>query len=286
MGWMDSLGQVGSAAMGVGSMGAGSVIGGLGAYLGKKWAGDMFDNTAKNQSQTLQGLEQGANLATRMAPGMTKASMYSAAGTAGPDVRQQYRDREMSLTSSAGAMKALADLDASKKGMLSQSGQQGRLAQMLAERQAGKLGRDTMGTVRAMGGSPASVASIGGQMAQGQQSGLLANLANASQMQQQALGNAANLTSQQEGIRTNDLNQRYNMYVKPYEAQVNGGIASLANTYGGSMADGTDLTKSGVNPFEGLASGLGQLGTYKLAGQAPTWMNLRGNDVQDNSNIV
>jgi len=263
-----------NAGLGVATGGLGGIVGSLGLGLGRQLFGDMFDTTAKSQEQTLSGLQQGAQQAIQMAPGMTKASMYSAAGTAGPDVAQQYRDRSMSLGQSAGAMKAMADLDASKKSMLGQAGQQGRLAQMLAERQGGQLRRDAIGSMRAMGGSPAAMSGIVGQITQGQQGGLLQNLANAGQQQMGATQAAAGMTGQQQGIAQQDIMNRYQRLVRPWEAQLNAGIPALAGTMGGSMAGAVNQDKAAPNIFGGFAEALGQTGGGIIGGQFPNLMGL------------
>lgn len=242
----------GAATGGLGSV-ALDTIGGLAEGLFPK----MFGAGGSQSEAISQSLRDTANLA----PSLTESSMYNAAGYTGGDVRNTFGRQLDSLGNSGQARLAAANLRGLGTQALSNVGTQFENSRQAAQQVQGDMRRDAMSALRSGGASPAAIGATLSGLSDANRQTSSALYGQAAQQYGNALNTAASAQAQASNILGSDLASRNQIYVKPFEAQINQGITALAGDIAGQQASAAASQDALVTaPWAGLATGLGQLG--------------------------
>ena len=245
----------GAATGGLGSV-ALDTVGGLAAgYLPKIFGLDSGANAS-------QGLSQGIRDVTASAPSLTQASMYNAAGYTGSDVQNTFGRQLDSLQNSVQARQAATAMRNLGSQALSNVGTQYSNARSQANQAMGDVRRNLMGALSAGGASPAAMAASIGRFGDAGRQTASALYGEAGNQYMNALGLAGNMQGQAQNILGQDLALRNQIYVDPYRAQLNQGVAGLAGDIAQAQSQiGMQKDHLVTQPWAGLASGLGDLGS-------------------------
>lgn len=242
----------GAATGGIGSV-ALDTVGGLAEGLFPK----IFGLGGSESGSITQGLQDTAKLA----PSLTEASMYNAAGYTGGDVKNTFARQLDSLGNSGAARLSAANMRGLGDQALSGVNTQFENSRQQAGQVQGNIRRDAMNVLRSGGASPASISASLSSLADANRQTTSALYGQAAQNYGNALNFAGNQQAGAANLLGQDLASRNQIYVKPYEAQINQGISGLAGQVAGmSQAAAKSQDALVTKPWAGLAHGLGQLG--------------------------
>jgi len=247
---------------------AAPLLGGGINYFGNLLGKDQFGSSSASESAGIKGMEYGLDAALGAAPALTQASMYNEAGQTGPAVRQGFETALGGLTNSMSAIASANAQNAAGDRALSNVGTTTSIARQVAENNLRNARTNITDTAR-LSGMPASALTAAasaagrsgaqGALALGGQS--TAAAAQANQMAAQGAAGAQNTLGQ-------DLSLRNQIYVDPYKAQLNQGVAGLAGKLAGDSSSSMQSTSDDYmfnNPFQTVGSYFNSMSGMQLA---------------------
>lgn len=236
--------------------GLGLATGGIGGWLGSlglKFFTDSSSNTMKNANQGfLQDAEK-----------FQLANMYNAAGRTGSAVQQSFDKQFNKLQNSAEAVNSYNAQNQTAGKLLSSAQSSMNSVSQNAQRAMGSQTSGMLDILKQQGASPAAMMAAANRIGDNTSQAL----GSQAQMQNQAAQSAAGQAGQLYGAAPQTLNQdiatRYNVQVKPFEAQSSGLGSQMVQSIPGSMQS-TASQQSMANPMAGLAQGLGYYGAQNI----------------------
>lgn len=250
--------------IGLGTQALGGVADSLGWKLGQGLVGD--DTSNYGSSPWSSGADVGWDMVAGKAPQLLGDTLSNAAGQIGQEARIGHEKAIGGLTNSAQAMAAanrLRSLGDKSLGAASSAADASRAA---SERGLSAALNNVKNVMSARGGPLAAVSRTASNMGQGAASSLMGAVSNSANQYNNALGLASRNTAQASGILNQDLANRNQIFVKPYETQTNQAALTAATNMaakGGESAQ-TASQQNLTNPLSGLAGGLGFLGQFGL----------------------
>ena len=232
----------------------GSLINSLGNKLGRT------DQAIGGQigGQTADVMRQGLGVM----PQTTQASMFSAAGQTGANVQRTFQQQLDQLGQSAGAVRTASELRG--RGEQAVSGASG-LNELARQQQAMAMGsrrRGLLGLAGAGGASGSALRALSSNMGANSAQGALALQAQGAQNMNQAQNVASRNAMGAQNVLSQDLQQRNQLFVDPFKAQVNASAVSPFTQAVGGLGSGMQTTIN--NPLSGLGQGLGVLAGGQL----------------------
>lgn len=233
------------------STGLGGILDAVGGSLGTS----LFDTGGSSTEAGMQSLRD----MQQIAPGLTEAAMFNAAGQTGAETGLGFRKALDALAPSSVATSTANSLRAMGSQAMSGLSEQFANAARQSQMASGNIRRDMMNRLGASGASPAAMTAAAVALGRANTAGKAALLGQTGGQLQSALGLSANLMNQAQQTLNSDLALRNQIYVDPYKAQVNGGIMGLGNTMA-QMGSSNQREAIVNNPLAGLGTAMGAYG--------------------------
>lgn len=253
---------------GILEMGVGGLTGGLGNLLGAGLS-SLTDSILGNSSPAdsiSKSIQDSWDMGLKNQQALNREGMFNAAGLQGSAVANSYKNQADQLGQSAQAVRAANNLRSYGSQGISNALAQGQAGMRNMQGQIGNLKSSFLNSA----GTPASARlGIADKIAQAMGTASAQNMAASGGLMQGALEGAAKNESAASNTLSGDIANRYNLYVKPYEAQVNASAMSGINAgiAAGAQGAGIAAEKAATlqNPLEGFAGALGLAGKYDMA---------------------
>lgn len=231
--------------------GLGMATGGLGGIIGTVGLQALTQSTGNTIQDASQGFLKDASK-------FADANLYNAAGRTGAATRASFDQKYNSLQNSAEAIQA-ANAQRQMAGRTLGAAQHTMdSAARTAERGLGAQTR-AITDAASTAGSPAALAALANRLGDTTSQAIGQQAALQNQAAMGAAGQAAGMMSNSSDILNKDIANRYQTFVKPFEAQSSGLGNQMVSSLPGAMK-GAQESRAFANPLAGFASGMGEYG--------------------------